>query len=218
MSNKNDDKKKRGRPILNRLVQSPKTGIEEEGWDKDGLTVRQRMFVAALVGPAGGNATNAGALVGYRSENRLALRATVSKILGYPHVQQAIAHALAAQRLTPEWAKLQLADMASASMANFATVDSEGRASLDFAKAAAMGAMGQIKEWSEEVINLPDGGETILKRKLKLHDRTAALGMLLKFHKLVDGTEDAPEELNIKMRPMAGGTVRSNPDADADPS
>lgn len=164
--------------------------VDEDGWDDDGLTTRQRAFVEALVGPAGGNATKAAELAGYRSENRNALGVTASENLGKPNVQEAIGRALAKKKLTPEWAKDQLVDLCRASMSNFLKVDEKGIATLDFAKAAAMGAIGQIKEYYEEGIQTGDGEATIIKRKIKIHDRTSALGMLLKLHGLLNDKPD----------------------------
>lgn len=153
-------------------------------------------------------------MAGYAAENYLSLSATASENLGKPNVQRAIAHALAAQRLTPEWAKRQLADRASASMANFVKVDADGRATLDFGKAAAAGALGQIKEIKEEVLETPSGGVVVLKRTIKVHDSAPALALLLKYHGLVDGDGAETGEREIWVRKVDRRKRASDTDAE----
>lgn len=201
-------------PPIGHVTRHPEP--DDDPWDGSGLTIRQKRFVDALVGPAGGNATKAAEMAGYNAENRLTLRVTAAENLSKPNVQTAIAHALAAQRLSPEWAKRQLADMASASMANFLTVGDDGEAKLDFSKAAAMGALGQIKELKEEGIKTGND-TTIIKRTIKLHDRVSALGLLLKFHGLVggDGNDDG-DEREIRVRVVNRRKGKTDDDAAAD--
>lgn len=172
------------KPVIPTVAVKPET--DEGPFDADGLSVRQRAFIDAITGPAGGNASKAAEMAGYASENREALHATASRLLTYAKVQEGIAHALAKRRATPEWAKAALIDLASSSMANFVVVDEKGEATIDFAKAAEAGALGQIKEYHEELIR--GGGEqepAVIKRRIKIHDRTAALGMLLKLFGLL---------------------------------
>jgi phage terminase small subunit len=154
-----------------------KPEVDEGEWDADGLTVRNRSFVDALVGPAGGNASKAAEMAGYNCENRNSLRATASEILTKPNVARAIALALAKRRLTPEWAKNRLADIAGADMNNFmvTATDDDGNAypKIDFERAAALGALGQIREYDPE------------KGKIRLHDPTPALVTILKLFGLI---------------------------------
>lgn len=186
-----------------------KPEIDNEPWGDDGLTTRQRSFVEALVGPAGGNATKAAGMAGYASENRIALAVTGSENLRKPNIQEAIAHALAKRRATPEWTKNQLIDLAQSSMKNFISVGDDGEPHLDFAKAAAMGAIGQIKEFKEEGIRGADGEVSVVKRTIKIHDRHAALQTLARLHGLVNDTLAPPEKDAIKVR-----AVRRKPNAD----
>lgn len=170
---------------------------EEEPFAKDGLTIRQRRFVDALVGPAGGNATKAAQMAGYRDDNYRSLQVTASQTLSKPMVQEALAHAYAKLKMSPEWSKNALQDIASASMANFVTVDENGKTSLDLKKAAEMGALGQIKEWTEEVIDVGEGGPAVIKRKIKLHDRMPAVQALLKLQGLVKESMDHTGEVKV---------------------
>lgn len=165
--------------------------IDEDDSGDDGLTIRQRLFVQAITGPALGNATRAAELAGYKSDNRLALKQTAAETLAKPYIQEAIAHALAKKRLTPEWAKQQLVDMARADMSNFVTVDVDGASRLDFRKAADLGALSQIKEYNEEVIQVGDSDIKTVKRKIKIHDRTQALNTLLRLHGLIRDVQAA---------------------------
>lgn len=192
-----------------------KPEIDEDAWGEDGLTMRQRAFVAAIVGPAGGNATKAAEMAGYASENREALKTTASITLSKANVGKAIARALAKRNLTTEWTKERLADLASADMGNFVSVGPDGEPKLDFAKASAIGAIGQIKEYSEEGIKVEGSEAQIIKRKIKLHDPNAALANMLKLFGLARDAEpsEAAESIEYVTEP-----ILSRPDEDADKS
>lgn len=153
-------------PILPELDAKPEA--DEDGWDNDGLTIKQRLFVEAITGPAAGNATKAAKLAGYRSDNRVALAATAYENLRKPHVAKAIALALAKRRLTPEWVQNRLADIANADMNNFLSLTDSGMLLPDYSKAVALGALGQMKEYD------PETG------KIKVHDPSRALNTLAK--------------------------------------
>jgi len=159
-----------------------KPDVDTDGFADDGLTVRQRLFVDALIGPAGGNATKAAEMAGYASENNLALRVTASRLLTNANVQEAIAHAHARLKDTPEWARASLVEIAGASMANFLTVSEDGTPSIDWSRAAEMGAIGQIREYREEVSEINGKPIVVNKRSFKLHDALKAREILLKLH------------------------------------
>jgi phage terminase small subunit len=154
--------------------------VDDDPHGDDGLTERQRKFVDAYIGPAGGNATKAASMAGYKDDNTPALRACASRLLTFANVQTALARAIARRRLSPEWAREGLTEVASSSMANFVTVNSEtGETQLDMKRAIEAGALGQIKEYREEVLSV-NGAATVLKRTVKIHDRTQALATLLR--------------------------------------
>jgi phage terminase small subunit len=158
---------------------------DQEAWDNEGLTPRQRAFVEALVGPAGGVATRAAEMAGYAAENNNSLRATASYLLTIPNVQESIARAMARRRMTPEWAQERLVELASASMRNFVTIDAQGKMTIDWAKAAEAGAIGQIREIREDVLDTGDGKFEIIKRSFKLHDVVTALQTILRLSGLL---------------------------------
>lgn len=185
-----------------------KPEIDEGDVQGNGLTLRQSEFVKAITGPACGNASKAAELAGYASENSNALRSTASYLLTIPNIQEAIAHAFAAKRATPEWAKASLVDLAQSSMQNFVSVDEKGNATIDFAKAAAAGALGQIKEYREEGIKVGDTQIETIKRTIKLHDRTQALAMLLKLHGLLNDNNVIVTDKVVKIRRI----VKKKPD------
>jgi hypothetical protein len=146
---------------------------DDEPWGADGLNTRQRLFVDALLGPAAGVATKAAEIAGYSADNRKALRVTAYRLLTYANVQHAIARAYAKLREGPEWAKAALVDLAFATFGNFITLGANDEPVIDWAKAAEAGALGQIREYREE--GIAGGGTTsIIKRTIKLHDRSAA--------------------------------------------
>jgi phage terminase small subunit len=162
----------------------PQPENDEGPFDDGGLSQRQRAFVAAIVGPAGGIATKAAEMAGYASENRNTLYVTASRLLSNHKIQEAIAHEFAKLRATPEWAQNQLIDLATSSMAKFISFTDKGEVTIDWDKAAAAGALGQIKEYEE----IPT--KTGVRHKIKVHDRAAALAILLKLHgKLINRHE-----------------------------
>jgi phage terminase small subunit len=169
-----------------------KAEVDEEGYEpKRLLTVRQRLFVEALIGPAGGNATKAAEMAGYKSDNRNALYVTACETLRIPKVQEAIRLAIARLKDSPEWARASLVDLASSSMENFVTVDDEtGEMKLDPIKARDAAALGQIKKFRQRLIPGRDGAPNEMDVTIEIHDRTSALQTLLKLDgKLVDRME-----------------------------
>jgi phage terminase small subunit len=152
-----------------------KPEIDEDAWGDDGLTFKQRAFVAAYVGPAAGVASEAAKLAGYRSDNRNSLWATASRLLSLVKVQEAIGHAFARQCDSPEWVRLSIMDLARVTMASFASVDENGELIVDVDKARAAAAVGAIKEI--ETDTLPGEGPKVIRQKIKLHDRVAVLAL-----------------------------------------
>lgn len=183
-----------------------KPEVDDDATDDDGLTVKQRLFVAAIAGPARGNATKAAEMAGYRADNRIVLASTASENLRKPHIQEAIALALAKRSATPDWAKTTLVDMAKSSLSNFVSVGNDGEPHLDFAKAAAAGAIGQLKEFSADILPGEEGEQKVIRCKIKVHDRIAALGILLKLYGMLSdaGTGASPGELPMEKHPAAG--------------
>jgi phage terminase small subunit len=158
-----------------------KPEADEEPWGNDGLTGKQRMFVAAYIGPAAGNATKAAEMAGYKSDNRNSLYVTAHDTLRNPKVQEAIAHAFARQCDSPEWLRASILDMARVNMAHFAHADGNGWFTVDAQAAQDAAALGQIKEIHSKV--LPGGEDTkaeIIEQRVKLHDRVACLTLAAK--------------------------------------
>lgn len=166
-------------PIIPEVEAKPE--VDEDPLEKDGLTLRQRQFVEAIVGPAGGNATKAARMAGYRDDNEKALGVTAHRMLGNARIQEAIGFAYAKLKCTPEWCMNALYELTGASMSSFITVDEKGRSTIDWIKANEAGALGQIKEYREEGHQLPgDEGLVVVKRSIKIHDRLAALQLYFK--------------------------------------
>jgi phage terminase small subunit len=178
-----------------------KPEIDDEPWGDDGLTTKQRLFVEALIGPAAGNATKAAQMAGYRDDNYSALAVTASENLKKPNVQEAIALAFARRRMTPEWASNRLMEIASASMRNFCTVDADGCLTVNWKLAAESGAIGQIREIHEHVIEA-GGHADVIKRSFKLHDVVGALRTVLQLSGLLK-----KEPRTVKLVGADGGPV-----------
>lgn len=180
--------------------------VDDGPFGGDGLSVRMRAFVDAITGPAAGNATKAAEMAGYASENRNALFVTACRVLSNAKVQEAISHAFAKRNMTPEWAKNRLMDMVQADMRNFLSLGDDGQPKLDFVKAGAAGALGQVREYKEEGFSTGSGEPVIVKRTIKLHDPTSAINTLLRLLNLINDRDagTAPTgDLPVERHPAA---------------
>jgi phage terminase small subunit len=156
---------------------------DDEPWDADCLTLKQKLFVEYYVGKAHGNASKAARLAGYASENDKALRVTAIDTRDLPNVQKAIARALAAKRGSdPDSVRLGIVEIASASAADYLSRDPKtDKLVMDLEKLAETGMLGCVSEIREE--GFEDGNEVVIvKRKLKLYDRLKALELLAKMN------------------------------------
>lgn len=161
--------------------------------DGCGLTLKQRLFIDAYVGPANGSAAKAAVLAGYAG-NGFAAQRTGWKILNLPLVQEGIAHALAKHRMTAEWVKLTLFELANCNLNNFFDINEKGDLErINFGKARALGAMRQLKEYDPE------------KGKIKVHDSIAALTILAKFYNLIrEAAPETADDLPLEESPLRG--------------
>ncbi len=192
-----------------------KPDVDQEAWDQDCLTTRQRSFVEAMMGLAAGNATKAAELAGYAAENRNALAVTASRLLNNAKVQAALARAFAERNDDPEWARARLLDIASATMANFLETGEDGEEVLSLSKARGAAALGHIREFKEELLKTSDV-TSIIKRTVKLHDPLPALVAILKLQgklkEAVEHTGKVNHEHSVSTRD-AMARLRSDPDA-----
>lgn len=183
-------------------VKKPKRGTYDkeltECWGADNLTLRQRMFVAAFVGPAGGNARRAMKMAGYQMKMKRS-----SSLLNKPFVQDAIAQQLSRKMMSEEWAKDLLADTARSSMSNFLDVEPNGNIKVNFEKAQRNGAINQIQELKYDRYGNP---------MIKLRDATKAREILLKFYKLIDDRDPGKSATQIPLEEYAtDGSVAPPP-------
>lgn len=199
-------KKKPGKRITKKAVQdaervpvpeiTPSAEPEDGAWDADGLTVKRLMFAKAYVGEAGGNASKAAEMAGYRSDNRISLAVTAHKLLNDPHVSRAIAIRLATSLANMDGDALRgaLSRLAHADLANFVTVDADGCPRLDFLKARDAAAIGQLREFKAEGIVDPAGGPLgglrPFKVSIKTHDPKPAIELLAKMAGLLIDRKD----------------------------
>jgi hypothetical protein len=167
------------------------------------LTVSRHKFVAAYLGEASGNAPMATRIaLGVKADgmSAQAIGARACAFMGCPRVQEGLALGVARLRMSADWAKATLVDVASANMTNFLEVNLEtGTATLDFAKALRNGAISQIKELTQETETTPEGNVHVTT-KLKLHEKTPALIALLKMHGML--AEHVKHSGVINLRPM----------------
>lgn len=164
---------------------------DHDAWGPDGLTLKQRRFAESYVGEAAGNGVKAARLAGYRDDNYHALGVTASENLKKPKVRGYIGRLLARAGAAPRQLRSRLAELSQSSLDNFLTIDDAGDVVVDLKQAAALGALGQLKELKEEVLRTEAGGATVIRRTIKVHDPQPAIrtlaemqGKIVKRHKV----------------------------------
>lgn len=163
----------------------------------DGLTLKQRLFVDAYVGPAAGSVGEAAFMAGYGKKKPRVKSSYHTKagmdLLRLPLVQEGIAHALAAKKMSPEWTKLTLFELANSNLNNFVDVDESGSfLRFNFRKAEALGAMRQLKEYDAK------------NGKIKVHDVAPYLRIIAEFYNLVEANKprETPNDLPLEEHPL----------------
>jgi phage terminase small subunit len=162
----------------------------------DGMNVRRRAFVEAITGPAFGNARRAASLAGYSDSNLNVLDATASRLLSNVKVQQAVRGRLAEAEMDAAGTRRAIAFYASSDMSAFVSVGADGEPVLDWVKAAAAGAIGNIREFREEGIQ-GEGKFTVIKRTFKLRDPMPALALMARMNGLVQDNPGANVNVNV---------------------
>ena len=162
----------------------------DERTEERNLTISERRFCVAITGPARGNIAQATKLAG-RTKNWGQI------VLNRPWVQDEIARIISAEYMTPGWAMQRLVTIAASSQANFITIKEDGEKVTDLRKAAALGALGQIKELTEETRYDNDGGHVTVV-KVKVYDPLPAIALILRVNGLLKDVGNIPN--------MAGNT------------
>jgi hypothetical protein len=168
------------------------------------LTLRQRLFVEAYIGPAALNGSKAAQMAGYRSENVYGLSLAAQRLLNNPIVQEAIAAGIARKRMSIDWCQDRLVLLASSSMTNFVTIDEQGRIKIDWLRAQQYAAIGQIAEIQEDAVGIGEDRE-VIRTRFKLHSPVKALEALIRLQaalpeprkEFFDVTKLSDEELEI---------------------
>ncbi len=185
---------KKSKRITDKAVQSSeKTPIpvvtvhveqDNDPIEKDGLTVRQRSFVDHYLGPASFVATEAARMAGYSDDNVNSLKVRAHRTLHCPRVQEEIQRRLDRRKYSKRWIRESILERAAASMSNFVKYGDDGEVTIDFAAGARRGALGQVQEVTEEVIEV-NGSAKVIKRKFKLFDPLPARLALAKMRGLL---------------------------------
>lgn len=172
---------------------------DDDPWDSEGMTVRQRLFVDSLLGPAGGNASRAAELAGYSAENRHGLAATASRLLTFVKVREAIARRLASANLTPDWVRQTAASLAASSMGTFLSLDENGQPKFNWREAERLGAFVQIRKYKEKGFESPGSSVSIIERTIETHNPAPYLALLARLLGLVkdDGTAGVNVSVNV---------------------
>ena len=143
------------------------------------LNLRQQRFIEAYL-TNGGNATEAARAAGYSAKSEGSLRATASRALTNVNLAAVLRERLRAQGMGPEEVLWRLGEHATASMADFLSVEG-GLVRVDLVQARERGRLGLVKKLKITRYNItrPDGSSEESERvELELVDSQAALDKL----------------------------------------
>lgn len=135
-----------------------------------GLTNKQHAFIAAYLGEARWNATEAARIAGYANPGQLGYQ-----LLQKTSIKEAVQAAIADRAMTADEVLSRLAEHARGTMADFIDVD---RRTLDLDKARDAGMLHLVKKFSRSETKY---GTNL---SIELYDAQAALGLLGKHHGL----------------------------------
>lgn len=157
----------------------------------DGLSWRQIAFVEHYLGRARLNATKAAELAGYSATSRASLACQGSRLLCNAKVQSRVRARVRGLGLDPREVLARIGLLSGSSMGDMLTArdtkDGEVEIGLDLNVAAQNGALELIAEYTEE-----DGGEGIIRRKVKVHNPKPYLDLLAKHYGLVADADGTP--------------------------
>lgn len=190
-----------------------KADIDEGAWTKDGMTEKQRRFVHFYMGEAGGVASRAASLAGYRDDNNNSLRATASYLLTCPNVQRALERERGRQFGSEEDVKNGIAAIANSNASEYLEQGEDGKYRVNLEKMAACGALGMIQSIQEERIEVPGTSIMTVKLKVKTYDKLAALAMLAKMNGQMVERVKSESTLIVRGEAEEVAKVLNDPDA-----
>lgn len=136
------------------------------------LTGKQQAFLAAYLGPANFNATEAARQAGY-ADNEASLGVEGHRLLRNAKVAEALNRAWEARGLTPEEIIGRLSDIATGSLADFVDVDDQVFL-LNLSKAKQAGKLHLLKKLKHSKFGV----------EIELHSPLEALDKLARVHQL----------------------------------
>lgn len=163
------------------------------------LTGKQRLFIAAYLGDAHFNATEAARIAGYKG-NGNTLGVTAYDLLRNPKIKEQIDGSLAALTMPGNVVLKQLTDIATASIED--VLDDDGR--FDFERAKESGKLPLVKKLKR---TRTKEGETVEFEMYSAHEALRDLG---KHHKLFadriehSGPDGAPIQTQIVIQGAKG--------------
>lgn len=156
------------------------------------LTTKQQKFVAAIVGPAKGNATEAAAMAGYTGP-RTSLAVQGHDNLRNPNIQGALEKAMA--QYSPEKVVRKIGEHADADYDDCITIHEDGSFHFDLIKIKAAGKTHLIRKLKHDA----ESGAPVIE----MQDQAAALDRLAKIHGLYkdpDEKQGTTTNVNVKIQ------------------
>lgn len=148
------------------------------------LTYKQRLFVAAYLGKANGNATEAARMAGYGTPRQSGARALSNVV-----IRAAIDAHLAQAAMSADEVLARLSEMAATDIGDYISINDDGSFRIDLSRAKKTRRTRSIRKVKTITKTFTsDQGESVETRcELELHDQQAALDKLARYHGLYDG-------------------------------
>lgn len=155
------------------------------------LTYKQRLFVEAYLGEAGGNATQAARMAGYQWPNKVAER-----LVGKSGIRAAIDARLTSAAMSANEVLARLSEHASADLGDFINVGPDGTPSIDLRRAKRAKRTRVLKKLKVKTKTFTtDRGESVeVQSEIELHSPQFALDKLAQYHGLYAPRTDAGKE------------------------
>jgi hypothetical protein len=175
---------------------------------KGELTPKQRLFVAAYLGKAACNGTQAARMAGYKG-NDVTLKAVASENLTKPLVKAALQQGL--EKATAAMEEPEILERLSAHGRGNLDDFLDERGLVDLERARERGQMPQLKEIRQRVVRSsgPDEegvSEAVEEVQIKLHDPQGALDKLARIRGLYKDTAPGAADLAAALVEALRGT------------
>lgn len=159
--------------------------------DSDGLSERQRRFIACYLNSAKLSSIEAARMAGYSAKSRKSLRCQGLRLLANAAIQKIIRSRLDGAGMDRVAVVALIQSLARASLADMLEPDAQGRLRLSLERAAETGTLGWIADYHEDVRGT--GPKAKISRRIRLHDPARFIEILARHHGIIG--DDLPPDV-----------------------